>query len=106
MTITTTNEIEGKKITQYLGLVSGTSIIGTSFVRDLFAKVADFAGGRVSTYESELKKARLAAIGEMKAEATKLGANAIVGVRIDFEALGEKGSILMVCASGTAVIIN
>jgi uncharacterized protein YbjQ (UPF0145 family) len=106
MTVTTTHTIEGKKITQYLGLVSGTSIIGTSFFRDLFAKVADFTGGRVSTYESELKKARLAAIGEMKAEATRLGANAVVGVRIDFEALGEKGSILMVCASGTAVIVN
>jgi len=104
--ITTTHEIEGKKITQYLGLVSGTSILGTSFLRDFFAKVADFSGGRVSTYESELKKARLAAIGEMKAEATRLGANAVVGVRIDFEALGEKGSILMVCASGTAVIVN
>jgi len=106
MTITTTDEIEGKRITQYLGLVSGTSIIGTSFVRDFFAKVVDFTGGRVSTYESELKRARLSAINEMRAEASKLGANAIVGVRIDFEALGEKGSILMVCASGTAVIVS
>ncbi|MEW6377570.1 MAG: YbjQ family protein [Thermodesulfobacteriota bacterium] len=106
MIITTTHAVEGKKITQYLGLVSGSSIIGTSFVRDIFAKVADFAGGRVSTYESELKKARSSAINEMRGEAAKLGANAIVGIDLDFEALGEKGSILMVSATGTAVVIS
>ncbi len=104
MIITTTPSIEGKKITQYLGIVSGFSIIGTSVVRDIFAKVADFTGGRVSAYESELKRARAQAIGEMKTEASKLGANAVVGVQLDFESLGEKGSILMVSATGTAVI--
>lgn len=106
MIISTTPSIEGKKITQYLGLVSGSSIVGTSVLRDIFAKVADFAGGRVSTYESELKRARAQAIGEMRAEASKLGANAIVGVDLDFESLGEKGSILMVSATGTAVIVT
>ncbi len=105
MIITTSHTIDGKKITQYLGLVSGSSIVGTSAVRDFFARVADFTGGRVSTYESELKKARAQAIGEMRAEASRLGANAIVGVKLDFEALGEKGSILMVNATGTAVIV-
>jgi len=106
MIITTTPIVEGKKITQYLGLVSGSSIIGTNFVKDIFARVADFTGGRVSSYESELKKARSSAISEMKREATRLGANAIVGIDLDFEALGEKGSILMVSATGTAVIVS
>jgi len=106
MIITTTPAIEGKKITQYLGLVSGSSIMGTSFARDIFARVADFTGGRVSAYESELKKARSSAISEMRAEAAKLGANAILGVDLDFESLGEKGSILMVSATGTAVIVS
>jgi len=105
MIITTTHAVEGKKITQYLGLVSGSSI-GTSFVRDIFAKVVDFTGGRVFTYEPELKKACLSAISEMRGEAAKLGANAIVGVDLDFESLGGKGSILMVSPTGTAVVIS
>ncbi len=104
MVLATTPTIEGKKITQYLGLVSGSSIIGTGIMKDLFAKVVDFTGGRASGYEAELKRARSSALSEMKGEATRLGANAVVGISFDFEALGEKGSILMVTVTGTAVV--
>lgn len=106
MLISTTPTIEGKRINQYLGLVSGSSIIGTSVLRDIFARVADFTGGRVGAYESEIKKASAQAINEMRSEALKLGANAVVGVDLDFECLGREGSILMVCATGTAVSIE
>ncbi len=106
MIVTTTPSVEGKKITQYLGLTSGSAIIGTSFVRDFFAKVTDTIGGRSGAYESELKKARSIAISDMRQEAKKLSANAVVGVKLDYEAVGEKGSMLMVCATGTAVVVG
>ena len=106
MIVTTTPIIEGKKITQYLGLASGSAIIGTSFVRDFFAGITDLVGGRSSAYEAELKRARSSAISEMRQEAVKLGANAVVGVDLDYEAVGEKGGLLMVCANGTAVVVG
>ncbi len=106
MIVTTTPSVEGKKITQYLGLVSGSAIIGTNLVRDFFARLTDTVGGRSGVYETELKRGRSMAVSEMRQEAKKLGANAVVGVRLDYETLGEKGSLLMVCATGTAVVIE
>ncbi len=106
MTITTTPNIEGKKITQYLGLVSGSVIFGANFVRDFFAGITDKIGGRSGAYESELKKARSSAISEMRQEAARLGANAIVGVKVDVESMGEKNSLIVVVATGTAVVIG
>jgi len=106
MIVTTTPSVEGKKITQYLGLASGSAIIGTSFVRDFFARITDTVGGRSGAYETELKKARSLAISDMRQEAVKLGANAVVGVDFDYEAIGEKGGLLMVCATGTAVTVS
>ena len=106
MIVTTTPTMEGRKITRYLGLVSGSAIIGTSFVRDFFARVTDTIGGRSSAYEAELEKSRSTAISEMRQRAQRLGANAVVGVRLDYEGLGEKGGMLMVCATGTAVTVD
>ncbi len=103
MLITTTNTIEGKKIVEYYGLVSGETIIGANLIKDLFASITDIVGGRSSVYEKTLREAKDTAVGEMTQEAQRLGANAIIGVDLDYETLGSGGSMLMVTACGTAV---
>jgi uncharacterized protein YbjQ (UPF0145 family) len=104
MLMTTTTAVEGKQITQYLGIVAGEAVIGANIVRDFFASVRDVVGGRSGSYEKALAKAREVAFEEMQEDAKKLGANAIIGIDLDYEVLGEKNGMLMVTASGTAVI--
>jgi uncharacterized protein YbjQ (UPF0145 family) len=106
MLITTTNSIEGKRITQYYGLVSGETIIGANLIKDFFAGITDIVGGRSGVYEKTLREAKDTALAEMSAEAQRLGANAIIGVDLDYETLGSGGSMLMVTACGTAVRIE
>ncbi len=106
MIVTTTPDIEGRPIASYLGIVSGEAIMGANIFRDLFANIRDIVGGRSGAYEKELKKAREAAIEDMIAEAAQLGADAIVAVDIDYEVVGQNGSMLMVSASGTAVTLR
>ena len=106
MLITTTNNIEGRRITQYYGLVSGETIIGANIVKDLFASITDIVGGRSGAYEQTLREAKDTALQEMTQEAQRLGANAIIGVDLDYETLGSGGSMLMVTACGTAVRIE
>jgi uncharacterized protein YbjQ (UPF0145 family) len=104
MVVTTTDGIEGRKIKGYLGLVSGDAVMGTNMFRDMFAGLRDIVGGRSGAYEKELKHAKQLAIEEMVEEARELGADAIVGVDLDYEHLGgENRSMLMVSANGTAV---
>lgn len=103
MVLTTTPSIEGHKITQYYGVVTGETIIGANVVRDFFASVRDFVGGRSSSYEEVLREAKDTAMQEMASHAQQLGANAIVGIDLDYETVGGSGSMLMVAASGTAV---
>lgn len=105
MLLTTTPTIEGRPVVQYLGIVTSESIIGANFVRDFFASIRDVIGGRSSSYESVLREAKDAALRELQQEAERLGANAVVGVDLDYETVGGSGSMLMVTASGTAVII-
>lgn len=103
MLITTTNTVEGKKVKEYLGLVTGETIIGVNFVKDIFASVRDVFGGRSGTYEEELKRAREIATSEMESKAQALGADAVIGVDLDYETVGASGSMLMINVSGTAV---
>jgi uncharacterized protein YbjQ (UPF0145 family) len=103
MLITTTPSLEGKQITEYLGIVFGEVISGVDFVKDFAAGLSNFFGGRSGTYEDELIKAREQAIQEMQHRAHQLGADAVVGVDIDYEVLGANNGMLMVTASGTAV---
>ena len=104
MLVSTTPTVEGKKIVKYLGLVSGEAIMGANIFKDLFAGIRDIVGGRAAAYEKELRKAKEIAINEMIEEARKLGANAILSVDLDYETIGQ--SMLMVSASGTAVVIE
>ncbi|MBC2581842.1 putative heavy metal-binding protein [Clostridium sp. DJ247] len=106
MIITTTTQIEGKKITEYRGIVFGEVITGVNFVKDFMAGIRDLVGGRSRTYEDELVEARTQALQELEQRARDLGANAVVGVDIDYEVLGQAGSMLMVTASGTAVVTD
>ncbi len=106
MLITTTPSLEGRRITRYVGIVNGEAIVGANIFRDLFATVRDIAGGRAGAYENVLHSARETALNEMSSTAAKLGANAVVGVDLDYETLGKAGSMLMVCASGTAVVVE
>ena len=106
MIITTTPSIEDKRITDYHGIVSGEAIMGANLFRDIFANITDIVGGRSGAYEKELVKAREAALDDMIAEAVEKGASAIVGVDLDYEVVGPKGSMLMVSASGTAVTVR
>ena len=106
MIITTTHHIEGQKIIKYLGIVTGEAIIGANFVKDFFAGIRDIVGGRAGSYEEGLREAKNIALAEMQDAALRLGANAIVGVDLDYETMGGSGSMLMVSASGTAVIIG
>jgi uncharacterized protein YbjQ (UPF0145 family) len=99
---TTTPSVEGRSIDEYFGVVTGEAILGANIVKDLFAGVRDIVGGRSGAYEEELRKARQIALEEMTAEATSRGADAIVGIDLDYETVGS-GGMLMVSASGTAV---
>jgi uncharacterized protein YbjQ (UPF0145 family) len=105
MIVSTTSNLEGQPIKQYLGIVTGEVISGANIVRDIFASVTDVFGGRSGKYEEVLARAREEAIGEMKSKAAQMGANAVVGVDIDYEVLGKAGSMLMVSVSGTAVVV-
>jgi len=106
MLVTTTNTIEERRIVEYRGLVAGEAILGANLFRDLFASIRDIVGGRSGAYERVLTDARQTAIAEMTDKASRLGANAIVGVDIDYETIGANGSMLMVSVSGTAVVIE
>lgn len=106
MLITTTPNIEGKKIVTYKGIVFGEVISGVDFIKDFAAGLRNFFGGRSGSYEGELLEARKAALAEMEKRAAKLGANAVIGVDVDYEVLGQGGNMLMVTASGTAVVIE
>jgi uncharacterized protein YbjQ (UPF0145 family) len=106
MQVTTTPNIEGKRITKYLGIVTGEAILGANIFKDVFAGIRDIVGGRSATYERELTRAREIAITELQAQAQALGANAVVGVDLDYEVLGPNNGMLMVSASGTAVLIE
>ncbi len=106
MLVTTTPVLEGKTIRKYLGLVSGETILGANIFRDFTAGIRDLIGGRARGYERSLMEAKQAAINEMIAQAQQMGANAVIGVDLDFETVGANGSMLMVSASGTAVIIE
>lgn len=106
MLITTTHNIEGKHIAQYIGLVNGEAIIGANFVRDLFANITDVVGGRSGAYEQGLREAKSIAIKEMIEQAQRLGATAIIGVDLDYQTIGGNGSMLMVSANGTAVVLE
>jgi uncharacterized protein YbjQ (UPF0145 family) len=102
--LTTTPNIEGKKITQYFGLVTGEAIIGANIFRDIFAGIRDIVGGRSGSYEEVLREAKENALSEMTENARRLGANAVIGIDLDYEAIGTNGSMLMVTSSGTAVL--
>jgi uncharacterized protein YbjQ (UPF0145 family) len=104
--VTTTPNIEGRKITGYQGIVTGEAIMGANIFKDLFAGIRDIVGGRSATYERELRRAREIAMEEIKHAASELGANAVVGVDIDYETVGTNASMLMVTVSGTAVIVS
>jgi uncharacterized protein YbjQ (UPF0145 family) len=103
MIVSTTNEIQGRPVAEYLGLVSGESILGANVFRDFFASIRDVVGGRSGAYEKVLKSARDSAVEEMIDEAKSRGADAVLGVDLDYEVIGKEGSMLMVSASGTAV---
>ena len=105
ITVTTTPTIEGKPIQDYLGIVTGEVIVGANIFRDLFANIRDIVGGRSGSYERILREARERAIEELQAECGSRGGNAVVGVDLDYEVIGDTGSMLMVSASGTAVRI-
>ncbi len=105
MILTTTPTIEGYPVKQYLGVVASETIIGANVFRDIMAGLRDFFGGRSSSYEEVLKKAKDTALQELQERAAALGANAIIGIDLDYETVGSNGSMLMVTASGTAVVI-
>ena len=107
MLVTTTNTVEGRKVTQYFGLVSGEAIMGANIFKDIFAGIRDIVGGRSASYEKELRKAKDIAVAEMVEAAKSMGANAVIGVDLDYETIGGgSGNMLMVSASGTAVVIE
>ena len=106
MLLSTTPTIEGRKIREYKGVVTGEAILGANVFRDLFAGIRDIVGGRAGAYEKVLKDARDAALDELGEEARRLGGNAVVAIDLDYEVLGSNGSMLMVSASGTAVVID
>ena len=105
MILTTTSVIQGKTVRDYKGIVTGEAIVGANIFKDFFAGIRDIVGGRAGAYEKELHKAREIALEEMSESARSLGANAIVGIDLDYEVVGKNGSMLMVTACGTAVTI-
>lgn len=106
MILSTTPGIEGKTIEQYYGVVTGEAILGANIFKDIFASIRDIVGGRSAAYEEELHKARHIAFEEMTQQARELGANAVVGIDIDYETVGAQGGMLMVSVSGTAVTLK
>lgn len=106
MILTTTNSIEGKKVKQYVGIVTGEVILGANIFKDFFASIRDIVGGRSGSYERVLKEAKDHALKELSDNARVMGANAIIGIDLDYETLGANSSMLMVSASGTAVILE
>lgn len=105
MILSTTPQIEGHPIIEYKGIVTGETIIGANFVKDFFASIRDFVGGRSGSYEKVLREAKDTSLQEMMDRARELGANAIVGIDVDYETIGQNNSMLMVATSGTAVVI-
>jgi uncharacterized protein YbjQ (UPF0145 family) len=106
MIITTTPSVEGRPVGDYLGIVTGEAIIGANIIKDLFAGIRDIVGGRAAAYEGALRRARGEALREMAMEAQERGADAVIGVDIDYEVLGKSNGMLMVTASGTAVRLS
>jgi len=106
MLLSTTPTIEGKSISDYKGVVVGEAILGANIFRDMFAGIRDIVGGRSGAYEKEMANARTIAFEEMQARAAELGANAIVGIDIDYEVIGKDGSMMMVSVSGTAITLS
>lgn len=106
MLVTTTPSVEGRRITRYCGVVAGEAILGANLFKDLFAGIRDLVGGRSATYERELQRARDIAMQELQQRAQELGANAVVGIDLDYEVLGQGNGMLMVSASGTAVVVE
>lgn len=106
MLLTTTPSIEGKQILTYHGVITGEAIMGANVVRDIFASITDIIGGRSGAYEEKLQDARAVAMQELEQRAVYLGANAVVGIDLDYEVIGQNGSMLMVSVSGTAVTIG
>ena len=104
MIVTTTPSIQGAQSTKYIGIVTGEAIMGANLFKDFFASIRDVVGGRSAAYEQELEKARNTAMNEMVEKATQQGANAIIGVDLDYETVGKNGSMLMVTCAGTAVV--
>jgi len=104
--VTTTPSVEGRSITHYKGIVTGEAIMGANIFKDLFAGIRDIVGGRSATYERELRRARDIAMEEIKTAAAEMGANAVVGIDLDYETVGTNASMLMVTISGTAVVVN
>ena len=106
MIFTTTASVEGKTISKYHGIVAGEAVLGVNIFKDLFAGIRDIVGGRAGSYEKELEKARAAAFEDLGAKAREFGADAVVGIDIDYEVLGSGGGMLMVSVSGTAVSLK
>lgn len=106
MIVSTTASLDGRPVQQYLGVVTGEVIVGANIFKDLFAGIRDIVGGRSGAYETTLRSARDTAFEELEAEAVRLGANAVIGVDIDYEVIGKEGSMLMVTVSGTAVRVG
>jgi uncharacterized protein YbjQ (UPF0145 family) len=104
--VTTTPSVEGRRITDYKGIVTGEAIMGANIFKDLFAGIRDIVGGRSATYERELRRAREMAMAEVQQAAVEMGANAVVGIDIDYETVGTNASMLMVTVSGTAVVVS
>jgi len=106
MIVTTTPSVEGRSVADYLGIVTGEAIIGANIIKDLFAGIRDIVGGRAGAYENALREARSEALREMVSEAKERGADAVIGVDIDYEVLGRGNGMLMVTAAGTAVRLS
>jgi uncharacterized protein YbjQ (UPF0145 family) len=104
MLMSTTAVVDGRPVSRYLGVVTGEAIIGANIFRDMFAAVRDIVGGRSATYERALNEARQVAMNEMQQRAQELGANAVIGIDVDYEVLGQNNGMLMVAVSGTAVV--
>ena len=103
MILSTTNNIDGKPVKNYIGIVTGETIIGANIFKDFFASIRDVVGGRTGSYEKVLREAKDTALKEMKENASKLNADAVIGIDLDYETVGKGGGMLMVTASGTAV---
>ena len=106
MLVTTTSTLQDRKIVDYKGVVAGEAILGANIFKDLFAGIRDIVGGRSAAYEEELRKAKAMAMEEMTQQARDMGANAVIGIDLDYETVGQGGSMLMVAAAGTAVVVE